>query len=147
MKEIKIRQYKKSDKEPLISILQSSIPRYFAQEEKSDFVEYLDTHIEQYFVAECDAVVVACGGINYFDDHVKISWDIVHPDYQGKGIGGLLLKYRINRVKEENKVRKIVVRTSQLVYPFYEKYGFSLVEVKPDYWAVGYDLHTLQLMV
>lgn len=147
MKEINIRQYKKSDKELLKNILRANIPHYFSPEEEADFVEYIDIHIEQYFVAEYNNTIVGCGGLNFFEDHVKISWDMIHPDYQGKGIGGLLLTHRINKIKEEANVKKIIVRTSQLVYPFYEKHGFSLIEVQPDYWAVGYDLYKLQLTI
>ena len=147
MKNVNIRQYKDSDKDLLINILRANTPRYFAEEEESDFIEYLDIHIEQYFVAEYNGTVVACGGLNFFDDHVRISWDMVDPNFQGKGIGGLLLKHRIEKLKEETNINNIIVRTSQLVYPFYEKHGFSLIEVQPDYWAIGYDLYKLQLMV
>ena len=84
---------------------------------------------------------VGCGGINFADDKTvgKISWDIIHPDYQGKSLGKQLLEYRIDKLKSIDRVRKITVRTSQLVYKFYQKQGFVLKATHKDYWAKGID--------
>ena len=85
--------------------------------------------------------IVGCGGINFADDKTvgKISWDIIHPDYQGKSLGKQLLEYRIDKLKSIDRVRKITVRTSQLVYKFYQKQGFVLKATHKDYWAKGID--------
>ena len=74
----------------------------------------------------------------------KISWDILHPQYQGKSLGSQLLKYRIEKIKVIDSIQKITVRTSQLAYKFYEKQGFELDEVKEDYWAKGFDLYRME---
>lgn len=147
MKSISIRKYNENDRNLVIDIIRANTPRYFAPEEEADFCQYLDLHLEQYFVAEYDNIVVGCGGFKLFEDHVKISWDMINPNYQGMGIGGLLLTHRINKIKEDLSVNYIIVRTTQFVYKFYENYGFSLIEVQPDYWADGYDLYKLQLTI
>ena len=51
----------------------------------------------------------------------KISWDIIHPDFQGKSLGTKLLKYRIEVLKTIPGIQKITVRTLQVAYKFYEK--------------------------
>ena len=67
--------------------------------------------------------VVGCGRINFAENKTiwKISWDIIHPDFQGKSLGTKLLKYRIEVLKTIPGIQKITVRTLQVAYKFYEK--------------------------
>ncbi len=68
----------------------------------------------------------------------------MHPDYQGKSLGKKLLRYRIEVLKAIPSIKKITVRTSQLAYKFYEKQGFTLNEIKRNYWADGFDMYSMQ---
>lgn len=103
-------------------------------------------YVEDYFVVEDNGRIVGAGGINYFADSIaRISWDIVHPDFQGKGIGSKLTRYRVDRIKANTDTEVIVVRTTQLVYKFYQKLGFELVKVERDFWAKGFDLYQMEL--
>jgi [ribosomal protein S18]-alanine N-acetyltransferase len=140
-----IRPYTRSDKPALIALLKLNIPKYFAEAEEADFVEYLEQHLEDYFVVEEAGVIVGAGGINYFPNEklARLSWDVVHPSYQGKGIGRGLTQHRINHIKANPGISLIVVRTTQLVYPFYQKIGFTLIKTEKDYWAEGFDLYEM----
>lgn len=140
-----IRNYVLADHPYLLELLRLNTPKYFSPEEKKDLINYLDHEVEEYFVVEQAGRIIGCGGINFEDSKKvgKISWDILHTEFQGKGIGSLLLNYRINLLKNMDSIEKISVRTSQLVYRFYEKNGFELIEVKKDYWAKGFDLYNM----
>lgn len=142
-----IRAYKTTDKSEIIDLLKLNTPEYFSLEEEKDLIHYLDHEIEQYYVVEYDKKVVGSGGINFSEDQKmgRISWDILDPAYQGKGIGNQLLKHRVEKLKTFDTVEKISVRTSQLAYKFYEKFGFKLIEVQKDYWAKGFDLYRMEL--
>lgn len=142
-----IRPYTHTDKPELIALLKLNIPKYFAEAEEADFIEYLEQHLEDYFVVEEAGVIVGAGGINYFPDEklARISWDVVHPEYQGKGIGSRLTQHRINHIKTYTSINLVVVRTTQLVYPFYQKMGFTLVKTEKDYWAEGFDLYEMHM--
>ncbi|HRB72835.1 MAG TPA: GNAT family N-acetyltransferase [Flavobacterium sp.] len=144
--EISIRNYKNTDKPAVIALLQLNTPQYFSPEEEADLIFYLDNEIEQYFVVEYDNKIIGSGGFNFSEDLTtgKISWDILHTEYQGKGIGGMLLKHRMEKLKALNHIQLITVRTSQLVYAFYEKNGFELKEIVKDYWAAGFDLYRME---
>lgn len=128
-----------------MQLLEVNIPDFFAEEELGDFSTYLDKEIEQYFVLFLGNTLVACGGINFERDKysAKISWDVVHPDFQGKGLGSQLLQYRLDILTAEPEIQEIMVRTSQHVYQFYEKRGFRLVETQQNYWAQGMDLYKM----
>lgn len=140
---LEIRKYTKADKSALLNIISLNVPEYFAESEIEDYNLYLEDEVEDYFVVIESGVIVGAGGINYKLNEATayISWDVIHPDYQNKGIGKTLLNYRINLISGNANIHKTVVRTSQLVYRFYEKNGFGLKEVHHDYWAKGFDMY------
>lgn len=141
-----IREYQTTDKDAVMELIKQNTPKYFAPEEAADLSNYLDNEIELYYVLVLYDKIVGCGGINFANDKTigKISWDIIHPGYQGKSLGKQLLKYRVDILKSVDSVRKITVRTSQLVYEFYEKQGFALRETQKDYWAKGIDMYYME---
>ena len=141
-----IREYESTDKVSVLKLLRLNTPKYFSPEEEKDLIYYLENEIESYYLLELNDEVVGGGGFNFSGDssNVKISWDIFHPDHQGKSLGSYLLKYRLEKLNEFEKLDKITVRTSQMVYKFYEKSGFKLLEVVKDYWAKGYDLYRME---
>ncbi|MDD2983332.1 MAG: GNAT family N-acetyltransferase [Crocinitomicaceae bacterium] len=140
-----IRKFNSSDKNALLEVLRSNTPKFFALSEEKDFNDYLEREIEDYFVVEEDGKILACGGINYFpkEEKARISWDMVDPKSQGKGIGGNLMEHRIQLLKNTADINFIEVRTSQHTSLFYEKMGFELVLVVKDYWAEGFDLYEM----
>jgi len=144
-----IRTYSANDREEVIALLQLNIPQYFDPSETKDFKEYLEQHLEDYFVVEDQGAIIGAGGINYFPEQNKarISWDFIHPDYQGKGVGKQLLNYRIARVKLNQKIKYIEVRTSQMAFKFYKKVGFELETIEKDFWAKGFNLYLMKLYI
>lgn len=143
---ITIREYEPTDKSAVINLIRLNTPRYFAPEEESDLSRYLDSERELYYVLLFNEKIVGCGGINFADHKTtgRISWDIFHPQYQGKSLGTQLLKYRIGKLKSFGGIQKITVRTSQVAYKFYERQGFELIEIKKDYWAKGFDMYRME---
>jgi ribosomal protein S18 acetylase RimI-like enzyme len=144
---VKIRPYFQNDKIAVIELLRSNTPAFFDPAEEKDLIEYLHKELEDYFVVEENNEIIGAGGVNYFlqEKIARISWDIIKPNAQGKGIGKKLTKYRINHLNKKSEIDLIVVRTSQLVYKFYEKRGFQLKKIKKDFWAKNFDLYYLEL--
>ena len=145
-----IREYSESDKPAVIKLLQLNSPEYFDPSEAVDFTDYLDNYREDYFVVLRKSKIVGAGGINYFTDEktARISWDMIHPEYQGEGVGKELIQYRIGLIKASSKnIELIVVRTSQLTYKFYKKMGFVLDKIEKDFWAKDFDLYQMMLKI
>ncbi|MDW7694559.1 GNAT family N-acetyltransferase [Flammeovirgaceae bacterium SG7u.111] len=96
-------------------------------------------------MVEHNGQLIGAGGINFENEYKtgKISWDFIDPTFQGLGIGGKLLKHRIELLKSMESIELIMVRTSQLAYKFYEKNGFVLKETHKDFWAKGYDMYLM----
>ena len=143
-----IRPYEKSDKADVINLFRLNTPNYFSSEEEDDLIYFLENERELYYVVSINKEIVGCGGYNFSEDKSTgiICWDIVHPNFQGKSIGRNLLNYRITQIKNVKSIHKITVRTSQLVYRFYEKHGFVLLEIVPDYWSKGFHLYRMELL-
>jgi ribosomal-protein-alanine N-acetyltransferase len=144
----RIRNYNKSDRSEIINLIKLNTPKFFAKIEEQDLTHYLDNKIEKYFVIELNDNIIGSGGINYQEiDGFQIgiiSWDIIHPDFQGKGIGRKLLDYRLEILKNELFINKIIVRTSQHVFKFYENCGFRLKDIVNDYWSEGFHLYLME---
>ncbi|MFD2601888.1 GNAT family N-acetyltransferase [Flavobacterium suzhouense] len=143
-----IRSYTPADDESIITLLRLNMPKYFAQEEEQDLKDYFANHIDRYFVVEDNGNIIGSGGINITNNgkNAALSWDIIHPDYQGKGIGSQLTQHRLDVIKTIKSIENISVRTSQLVYKFYEKFDFVLQEIVKDYWADGIDMYRMEIM-
>ena len=142
-----IRPYSSSDKDKIIELLRLNTPKYFSETEEKDLIDYLDNHIDHYYVLEEKDILLGCGGFNITKDGATayLSWAIIHPEQQGKGLGSIITKHRIAEINKIEGVKDIAVRTSQHVYKFYEKMGFSILEIVKDYWAKGFDLYDMKM--
>ena len=143
--DLHIRPYTPADKNAVMQLFRLNVPAYFDDSETAHLDTYLDYKREEYFVVLQHNKIIGSGGINFEHQYTrgKISWDIIHPDFQGVGVGTRLLHHRIGLCMEMKTVKTLTVRTSQLVYRFYEKQGFLLQEVRKDYWAAGFDLYKM----
>jgi N-acetylglutamate synthase-like GNAT family acetyltransferase len=143
-----IRKYSNTDKLAVIELLKQNTPKYFDFSEEKGFENYLDNEVEDYFVYQESSEIMGAGGINYFPNEktARISWDMVAPAAQGKGIGTILTEYRLMYLKENLNVEQIIVRTTQLAYPFYEKLGFELERIESKFWSENFDLYQMKII-
>ncbi len=138
-----IRKYSASDVDGVMLLLELNTPQFFAPEERKDLMDYLHQDSENYFVFLQNDQLIGAGGINYgFNEgrSVRISWDIIHPEFQRKGIGSALLQFRLQEIRKHQYIRQVIVRTSQHVALFYERSGFTTISTQQNYWAPGFDL-------
>jgi ribosomal protein S18 acetylase RimI-like enzyme len=137
---VTLRSYHPDDYTQIINLFLLNTPQYFCPPEQQDLEEFLKTELENYFVIEEDGKVLACGGSNIEDNTGWLSWYIVHPAQHGKGLGKQLAEHNLQLLKNHKDITKIKVRTSQLVYEFYEKLGFVLMNTQDNYWGDGMHL-------
>ncbi|MCB0642606.1 MAG: GNAT family N-acetyltransferase [Phaeodactylibacter sp.] len=151
-----IRPFQPNDMPALLQIFQSNTPEFFHPSEAADYRNYLEEMIEHYWVFERENRILGAAGLNikHFPRADKgglvvtvayLSWDLIHPDAQNQGIGSQLTRHRIDFLRRQTSIKTLIVRTSQLVYPFYEKQGFELEKTSSDYWAPGLDLYQLKM--
>lgn len=142
---VQIRPFAPGDHEAVLRLIELNTPAFFSAIEKIDLNHYLENEVEDYFVLTVENRIVGSGGINYLRQGTvaMISWDIIHPEWQGRGLGTQLLEHRFNILAKRGNIDKITVRTSQHTYGFYEKSGFKLLDTVKNYWADGFDLYSM----
>lgn len=146
MSSITIRAYQGKDKEAVLHLMDANTPKYFHPNERNDLIHYLDHELEDYFVVLWHEQIIGAGGLNYTLEKKRatISWGMISPDFQGRGIGKMLTEYRIQYAHEKVEVELIEVRTTQLTYEFYQKLNFKLIKTEKDFWGEGFDLYHLE---
>ncbi len=79
----------------------------------------------------------------------KIISFAVRKEFRGKGIGKMLLKSAIERLKTRGKKKiTLEVRVSNVqAQALYEKLGFKITEVIPSYYSDGEDAYFMVLHV
>ncbi|MCB0687059.1 MAG: GNAT family N-acetyltransferase, partial [Saprospiraceae bacterium] len=109
-----LRPYRQDDFDKVIRVFQTNVPQFFAPQEEQEFAIYLQEKREDYYIVEISEQVVGGGGINYFPQQhlARISWDFLHPDFQGKGYGKALTLYRIQKIQSDPQYDTVMVRTS-----------------------------------
>src|SRR5690606_42033044 len=100
MEKVTIRSCQKEDTAAVMKLFRLNTPEYFSEDEEEDLKHYLEGEIEAYYVMEINSLVVGSGGINFSNDRTIgiISWDIIHPHFQNKRLGRLLLAYRLKKL-------------------------------------------------
>ncbi|RIV17948.1 GNAT family N-acetyltransferase [Fibrisoma montanum] len=138
-----IRAFKSTDAEALLTVFRKNVPHAFAEEEVDDYATFLQTNTDPYFVAEHTGQVVGACGFYVTGDEVHICWILADPDCHGMGVGSALMRYNLDAIRQlrVQSVRRIVCRTSQVAYRFFERFGFQLQYTTPDFWAPGLDLY------
>ncbi|MBJ8349451.1 GNAT family N-acetyltransferase [Streptococcus zalophi] len=87
-------------------------------------------------VAEKDGMILGCicGACEDNNGYIYVLY--VHPEFKQKGIGKNLLNGYTSYQKEHYAISKqttFVVENNQMGIPFYEKMGFNLVEIIPNW--------------
>lgn len=146
---MQIRPYQPADLDSLLVIFRKNVPHAFGENEVGEYADFMRTNTSPYFVAEHDGQVLgACGHYIKPDSQTgSIYWVFSDPDSKGSGIGGALLRYNLDALRQHPGVRLIECRTSQAAYGFFEKFGFQLQYIEPDFWAPGLDLYFMTLPV
>lgn len=143
-----IRTYIPEDKEACLQIFDSNYPKYFADHERQEFINWLDkSDREDYFVIEEeDKNIIACGGL-FTDTKLKtvgLAWGMVQSKEQGKGYGKVLAAYRLQLMKKQFPRHDKIVNTSQHTYRFFEKLGFKVENIIPDGFGKGFDKYQMK---
>ncbi len=137
-----IREYLPGDKEDCLSIFDSNVPDYFVDNERQEYLEWLDkTDRAPYYVLLQDSEIVAAGGV-YIDKEMNIAglaWGMVHGAKHKQGLGRLLTIHRLEVMDQLYPDLDQHLETSQHTEAFYQKFGFVTTERIKDGFGPGLD--------
>lgn len=141
----KLLPYNEKYRTDIVQLFRMNVPAYFAAHEEADLLDYLAKHGDSHYVMTTEEAIVGTGGYVTEGDTGVLSWYFVHPDHYGKGTGSAIAQHCLNILKEDHTLKQIIVRTSQLAYPFFARFGFEVTKTVKDYWGKGFDLYYMQL--
>ena len=145
---VRLRPYNHEDRDAVVAVFRSNIPKYFTTEEEPGLYEFLDGYSQDYYVIEVDGEVVGSGGVAWNDlenPTVSLCWGMVRRDHLGTGLGKKLTEFRIKYAREKYGTVPLTIGTSQHTQGFYEKFGFRLTEYEKDGYGPGIDTCKMRL--
>ncbi len=141
-----LHPYNPSRKLELIQLFKTNVPKFFDPSEVHDFETYLEDNGSDYFTIEVENKLV--GGIGIYINNEEanggITWIFINPSMSGKGIGKKAVDHCLEILSANHRLKKLVINTSQHAFGFFEKFGFSLVEIKKNYWGKDLDLYKME---
>ncbi|MDH3206854.1 MAG: GNAT family N-acetyltransferase [Gemmatimonadota bacterium] len=143
-----IRPFAVDDMDTCLDIFDSNVPEFFRTDERAGYISFLEKLPGPYFlVLDTSGAVVGCGGYAILDgsDTSDLCWGMVRRDRHGTGAGRALTEFRIESIREDDRVNAIALSTSQHTSGFYERLGFRVVRAKRDGYAANLDRIDMRL--
>src|SRR5947208_16948619 len=97
-----VRPYSAADREACLGVFDS-----IAYGERIPFEEFLEALPGPYFVMEHDGTIVGCGGFQLEPSVAWLKWGMIHRDWQRRGLGRLLLMYRLKEINKAGGVQMV----------------------------------------
>ncbi|WP_101448302.1 GNAT family N-acetyltransferase [Aquimarina sp. MAR_2010_214] len=145
MSKEKIIRYSEEQLSEIKNIFFLNVPEYFAEKEWYDLTNYLKIHGKTYFVVKNEREIIGCGGYHKSNDTTaRLSWDFIHPEFKGKGIGRKMILHCIEEIEKDVSNDSIEVWTSQHAHQFYAKFGLKTYDIKENYWEEGLHLYKMR---
>ncbi len=126
--DFRLRPYREPDRDAMLGLYDANAPDRFPEPDRLKFERFLDSDPESdsYFVAEsAGGEIVACGGVSLLHDRVNVlSYGLVSPEHQGRGVGSALALARLTfatRVAGQNFSLIFAVPKS---LGFYHRFGY-----------------------
>lgn len=132
-----IRDYRCDDFAACLEVFDSNVPKFFAAEERDEFIADLKRLNDPYFVAEQAGCIIGCGGYFVRDGRAGLWWGMVHKDLHGQGLGRALVQHRLDELARTHPTVSVFIDTSQHTRPFYERMGFTAYSVEENGYGPG----------
>jgi Acetyltransferase (GNAT) domain len=137
---VSIRPYLPADFVACMGVFQSNVPTYFADSERGEFAFFLASPGCNYWVAECEGALVACGGCRVEKGVGRLCWGMVVRARHGASIGSALLTLRLRHLfNQVPPVLAVELETSQHSAGFFERFGFKALRVTTGGYGPGLD--------
>lgn len=145
---MRLRAYQADDRDGCLALFASNVPKFFAPHERAEFVEFLETGTDPYFVVIDDqGQIIGCGGyfVNRERASAGLTWGMVANAQHRQGVGRFLLRARLQQICQEPDVQRVLLNTSQHTYGFFEKVGFVVESMVENGFAEG--LHEYKMVL
>ena len=138
-----IRPFDVTDRGACLAIFDSNVPAFFDPEERLGYERFLEERADScgYLVIERDAKLVGCGGVVVEADRetASLCWGMVENGSHRSGLGRVLTNARLQAVKQQFGVTRVILNTSQHTVNFYRRFGFQTTDIVRNGYGPGLD--------
>ena len=136
--------YSNSYLEDCLKLFDQNCPKYFATNERQDYIAFLQKQPKQYKIGLIHGQAVAVFGLDIDPkiNRARITWIMTSPRVQANGIGTAMMSYAKKMAKDSN-IKVIDIAASHLSAPFFEKFGAKTIKEITDGW--GLDMHRVDM--
>lgn len=144
--ELLIRPFTPVDTDACLAVCATNVPTFFGPTDLNDFRAFLQEPGGVYLVGTVAGTVRACGGYYVTADGVAgLTWGMVQAEDHRRGFGTNLLRYRLERLRQDPRVGCVQLHTTPAVRGFFERFGFIPEGIIENGYAPGLDKVTMRL--
>ncbi|MDF2385561.1 GNAT family N-acetyltransferase [Nostoc ellipsosporum NOK] len=131
-----IRAFGEADLSACLALFDANCPRFFAPNERAEFIGYLRAHAGEYRLCERDGRVVAAFGVALHGARARLNWIMVDPAAQRSGAGGAMIAATMAAARAGG-AHMIDIAASHLSEPFFARHGARSRSRIADGWGPG----------
>jgi GNAT superfamily N-acetyltransferase len=145
--EITFRPYVNGDMEICLALFDANCPEFFAPNERSDYVRFLEASPKGYELCLVDGQVVGAFGL-MGTGRVRrsLNWILLDPRFQGFGAGRAIMN-RVAAHAASAAVEIVDIAASHKSVPFFEKFGAVTMTVTENGWGPGMHRVDMELRI
>lgn len=142
---VSFRNYSLSDKGSCLRIFDLNCPNNFSPNEREDYEVFLNNEARDYLVLIQEHRVIGAFGLSSLNPKVgRLRWILLHPDFQGKGLGSEIMT-RVQTMAKAKNLDRVLISASQHSAPFFEAFGARTVEIISHGWGPEMHRHNMIL--
>jgi GNAT superfamily N-acetyltransferase len=145
--ELIFRPYSSQDRKACLALFDANCPAYFASNERADYEEFLATVPKSYELCLIDDEVAGAFGLIGTDTaRRRLSWIMLDPRSQGRGVGRAIMNY-VAAIAVADGIPVVDIAASHISAPFFARFGAITVNVTDNGWGPGMHRVDMELRV
>lgn len=147
---ITFHDYTAHDFDECCGIFVSNTPEFFREAELPAYQKYLRENApgNYWVLRDENSLMLACGGLWLRSGYeARLCYGMVRSEYRKKGLGSLMLAYRLQKLMDMPAMRIIQLDTSQHNPEFFKRFGFETVKTEINHYAPGLHRHDMELVI
>jgi GNAT superfamily N-acetyltransferase len=142
---VSFHSYRQEEREACLRLFDDNCPRFFAPNERADYLAFLDRVGGDYRVCKVDTRVVGAFGLvdGRADGEANLNWILLARDAQGMGLGRAVMTEVASQARLRG-VTEVLIAASHLSASFFARFGAEERQRIDDGWGPG--MHRIDMI-
>ncbi|MBM3124445.1 MAG: GNAT family N-acetyltransferase [Chloroflexi bacterium] len=133
---ISFRRYRPNDQAACLALFEGNCPAFFAPNERSDYLGFLEAEPLDYKVGLIEGRIVCAFGLQIDRSEGTLKWMLVCPQQHAQGIGTGIMEHVLSESYTAG-VQLLRIAASHKSAPFFARFGAQPVDEIPNGWGPG----------